>query len=175
MKKSLAIPAVSIGILLIPIAAGASATTSPAASTIYSLIGTSTPVESAAIIEKEITSLSPKAEQLLAPVFSAIDAARIWTAGALQRQIFQTAPKLPGNAFLIPANANALSATNQFDWHRALATLIGVLWTLYFYILIIVRFLIAKALICYPLVVAIVFYILYRLLRRAMRPRWKRK
>lgn len=150
-----------------------SAATSTAA-TIYSRIGTTTPVETSGGIETFITSVSPQVARYIQPVLGAIDTGRVWVAQTLERQIVATTPKLPGNSLLKPGAGEELSKTSEFNWQKVVDSVVGVLWTIYFFLLVIIRFAVAKLILCYPLLVVACGYLLVQLYRRIVLPRWAR-
>jgi hypothetical protein len=149
----------------LPLPAKAQSATSSAL-TLTHLLGTSTPVESSKPIHEWLASSSPRAGSTVAPILGTIDAGRTSVAAFLQNQIRYAAAKLPGNEMFQPGGDKKSVNTTTLDWHRILQSVIGMLWTTYFFLLVIVRFAVAKLAFFYILFVAVIGLVLYKLFRR---------
>jgi hypothetical protein len=113
-------------------------------------VGTSTLVQSSDVMVQKITSFAPKYGEYSVPIFAVIDGGRVWTADVLESQILSTLVHLPGSTSIIDSGkTKILENTSSFDWKSALSTAAGVLWTVFFYMLVIIRFIIAKVAIFY--------------------------
>jgi hypothetical protein len=128
-------------------------------------------VESSQNIQNQIGSFSPAAEQASKPAFTIIDGFRSSAADFIDSQLASTKTKLantpqPG----IVAGDATQSPTVSNPWGTAWF----VLYTLYLYLLTILRFLIGSAAVFYPLLAVIFFYLLYRSYKRFRRPAWER-
>lgn len=125
------------------------------------------PVESSAGIQQSIAGVSPAVANAANPVFSAIDSARVSAANFLDRQIASTAPKLPGKSAAVSSQPSA--ATSSANGGIIGPTVWGIIWTVYFYLLSILRFIIGSIAFFYPLLALVFFYLMYKLYRRMTR------
>lgn len=127
-------------------------------------------VGSSADIQKNIANVSPQVAGATAPIFTVIDGARSSAADVIDTQIENTKANLaktqkPG--FVLGTSTNAFAdpkITNPWGsfWFAV--------YTVYLYILTLLRWLVGSAGIFYPLFALIFFYILWRAYRRIRRP-----
>jgi hypothetical protein len=125
-------------------------------------------VGSSASIQQGIGSISPTAEQYAHPVFSTIDSARSSAADVLDHQLTSTkariAPDSPGEVLGAEAVKNSGS--------HPMGTVMYILYTLYFYLLTLLRFIVGSAGVFYPLLAVAFLYMLLRGFRLVRRPRY---
>lgn len=125
--------------------------------------------ESAAVVQSStqvkdwLGNISPVIENTLAPVFNTIDPLRESASNFLDGQMANTKPKLPGNILGIETESGSTTASGSGGLG---ATLWGILWTLYFYILTILNFLIVNAAIFYPVLAILFLFALWKLYQR---------
>jgi hypothetical protein len=128
-------------------------------------------VESSENIQKQISSLSPTAEQVSKPAFTIIDSARSSAAGFIDAQLANTKAKLAATPKTgIVAGAATQDPAIQNPWSNAWT----IFYTLYLYLLTILRFLVGNAGVFYPLLAAFFLYFLWRMYKRFTRPAWER-
>jgi len=123
------------------------------------LISTSTLVQTSDPIVRKLSEFSPQVGSIATPLFAAIDAGRFAVERVLQNQIESTGTRLPGTAILKPVSGKD---GNHLTWQGALQSIIGVLWTVYFFVLVIVRFVIAKIVLFYPIFTIAIVLIVVR-------------
>jgi len=129
-------------------------------------------VESSQTIQEQIQNVSPQAASAAAPVFAAIDSVRQAIANAADQQIAQTQPKitpvpLPGSTGSpqggqVEGASTEAPATTNWMW--------SIVYTLYFYILTLVRFVVGSAGVFYPVLAVAFLYFLWKMFRRFRRP-----
>ncbi len=120
-------------------------------------------VESSAGLEQAISQISPQTGNVIGPILSSLDGLRSTAADILDSQIEQTQPKLPGGMLQgMPGGAN--KPQDAPGW------VLVVFWTIYFYLLTIVRVIIGSVVIFYPVLAILFIYLLYRLYRRTANP-----
>ncbi len=119
--------------------------------------------QSSAQVKDWLGNISPVIENTLAPVFNTIDPLRESASNFLDRQMAQTKPKLPGNILGIETESGSTTASGLGGLG---ATFWGILWTLYFYILTILNFLIVNAAIFYPVLAILFLFALWKLYQR---------
>lgn len=150
-------------------AASSSTEESPGTSrSIYTRLSTTTPVEPADRILEFLTSISPRTEAA-SPIIGAIDQGRVVLSVFLQKQIVAAVPHLPGNVLLTPDAGKHIASSGQFDWQKVWSSLLGLMWTLYFFLLVLISYTTASMVISYALLVlALVFAVfkLYRFIRK---------
>lgn len=112
------------------------------------LSSSSVAIESSQGIQDQINGVSPAAANVAAPVFSAIDSLRGKVAGVADEQLSK-------------AKAN-VSDPSKSSW--------SIVWTLYIYLLTLLKFIIGNVGVFYPILALIFFYILWRVFRRIRRP-----
>lgn len=122
-------------------------------------------VESSAGIQSQLQSVSPQVAGVAAPVFNAIDAARQSIADITDQQLAATKPKvaatpLPGGQ--VEGAQTGPPSTGSWLW--------SIAYTIYFYILTLVRFLVGSAAVFYPVFAIAFLYMLWRMFRRFRRP-----
>lgn len=117
-------------------------------------------IESSKDIQDKIRSVSPGTSDAVAPLFSMIDSVRSSAADVLDDQLTLAKKKL-GQVEGAHTEDGALPETVGGFWLA--------LWTLYLYVLTILRFLIGNAAFFYPVFALLFFYILYRTFRRFRR------
>jgi len=125
-------------------------------------------VESSASIGERITTLSPQAGAAAQPVLSALDSARVAAANILDSQIAQTKPKLPGMVL----GAETKKAAQGGWLQNIVGWLLAVFWTLYFYLLTILRSIVGSVAFFYPIFVFLSIYLLFKLYRKMSGPRY---
>jgi hypothetical protein len=165
MRYGLALAGILLCIACAPVAArAASASTS---STTPGYLNAATPVQPANAYVARIEAWSPRVGAVVAPVCSAIDRARVYAAALLTRHSASVGRHLPGTAVLKPQTISDVqkSVSLAGAWQAALSVLI----TMYFYILVVVRYLIANAATCYALILGGVLLTAVLLIRR-----WRR-
>ena len=120
-------------------------------------------VESSAGLVQGISQISPQTGNVIGPILSSLDGLRSTAADILDSQIEQTQPKLPGGMLPgMPGGSNKPS--DAPGWALV------VFWTIYFYLLTIVRVIIGSVVIFYPVLAILFIYLLYRLYRRTANP-----
>lgn len=117
-------------------------------------------IESSKDIQDKIRSFSPGAGDAVAPVFSVIDSARNSAADMLDSQL-KTAKARLGQVEGAQTQEGELPDTVGGFWLA--------LWTLYLYVLTVLRFLVGNAALFYPVFAILFLYILYRSFRRFRR------
>lgn len=122
---------------------------------------TTSDVESSAGIQESIQSISPAAGNAAKPVFGAIDSARQSIANVADQQLANVAPKISKGQSKGQVEGAQTENTEPWYW--------SIVWTVYFYILTLVRFLVGSAGIFYPLLALLFLYFLYRMFRRYRR------
>jgi len=129
-------------------------------------------VESSQQIQNQIGSLSPAAQQATKPAFTVIDGLRSSAADIIDSQLASTKQKLANTpkTGVVEGASTTQDPTIQNPWGTALT----VLYTIYLYLLTILRFLIGNAGIFYPLIALVFFYFLWRMYKRFRRPAWER-
>lgn len=136
-------------------------------------VSTTTPpaatgVESSQNIQNQIGALSPTAEAISKPLFTTFDNLRATMATFIDDQLAGTKAKL-GSAPGIVEGAQTGEITQNPG-----GTFWTVLYTVYLYILTVLRFLIGNAGVFYPVLVIIFFYALWRSYKHFSRPAWER-
>ncbi len=125
-------------------------------------------VESSQNIQQGIASLSPQAASTTAPAFVLIDGGRSKLADILDSQIANTKNNLGAGA---GEPGKVLSAQ---DVKQAGSNPMGAFWyiaqTLYLYLLVILRFIVGSAGVFYPVLAAVVLFVLWKLFGRFRRP-----
>ncbi len=129
-------------------------------------------VDSSQAIQQQIGNLSPQVEQASQPLFTVIDSARSSAANLLDSQIASTQTKLlstpkPG---IVAGASTTADASVSNPW----GTFWFVLYTAYFYILTVLRWLIGNAGVFYPVLAILFLYMLWRIYKRMRRPKWDR-
>ena len=133
--------------------------------TIYTALSSSTPIEASTPIEHTISTWSAPAGTFLLPVLNAVDTGRASVDAFLASQSLNIAPHLPGNSLLDPTETKKVD-TAHLDWHGALISIVGVLWTVLFYIVTIIRYGVDKIVLFYPLMAVAIGYVLFKLFQR---------
>lgn len=128
-------------------------------------------VETSADIQEQIGNLSPSVQSATAPVFSAIDSGRSRVADVLDNQLVIAKAKIGGDVEGaetereegdLPAGEAGLPDTVGGFWLA--------LWTVYFYILTVLRFLVGNAGVFYPVFALALLYFVFKMFRRFRRP-----
>ena len=119
-----------------------------------------TAIESSKSIQESIAGVSPQVAKVAAPVFILIDGGRAKAADALDRQLVKTKPKVEQHPIPQVTGEEAPSTSNWF-W--------SIFYTLYFYLLTILRFVVGKAAVFYPMLAAAFLYLLYKMFRKFKR------
>lgn len=122
---------------------------------------TAATIESSEDIQNRIGGFSPQVQQATAPVFSTLDGVRNTIANTLDGQLKTANAKLGKIAGAEDENEGELPDTVGGFWLA--------LWTVYFYILTVLRFLIGNAGIFYPAFALLFLYFLYKTFRRFRR------
>ncbi|MEK7612856.1 MAG: Ig-like domain-containing protein [Patescibacteria group bacterium] len=120
-------------------------------------------VQSSEGIQQTISTYSPAAAAMLKPVFDFVDTARGKGALTLDDQIGWAKQKVE----VTPSPGIVAGAEVGGTWTD---TIFFALYTLYLYLLTVVRFIIGNAGVFYPVVVILFFFLLWKLLRRLSRP-----
>lgn len=119
-------------------------------------------VQSSENIQNSISSVSPQAGAATEPFFTLVDGGRQKAADALDTQIASAKGRLNPQAGAVlgaEETKNAASDPMGSFWYA--------LWTIWFYILTILRWLVGNAGVFYPLFALLFFYTLWRVIRRA--------
>ena len=122
-------------------------------------------VESSAPVKQAIANVSPQAARAAQPVFATLDSWREKGAEFLDKQIADTKGRLPKGGVLGAETAKNASSD-------PMGSALNVFQTLYLYLLTILRYIIASAVLFYPLLAIIFIWSLWKLYRRMSRPRW---
>ncbi|MDO8517912.1 MAG: hypothetical protein Q7S26_01290 [bacterium] len=128
----------------------------------------SSTVESSVQIQQTIANMSPAVAQSAQPVFLAIDSARRWAAGVLDRGITYEKGQLAHPDASIGAGKTATQTGAVQGWVNTLWTIIG---TIVLYILSVLRWLVGNAGAFYPALALLFFYLLWRLYKKMRRSR----
>lgn len=125
-------------------------------------------IESSDKIQSQIGSLSPAAQQATKPAFTIIDGLRSGAADVLDSQIESTKKKIAGTpkTGLVAGESVTQDASINNPWGMAL----NALYTIYLYVLTVLRFVIGNAALFYPLLAIAFLYFLWRMFRRYRRP-----
>ena len=127
-------------------------------------------VDSSAPIQQSIANVSPQVASAAQPLFTVIDGARSSAADVLDTQLANTKTNLTNTqkpGFVLGTSTSALSdPTITNPW----GTFWFVLYTAYFYVLTILRWLVGNAGVFYPVLAILFLYILWRIFRRIRRP-----
>src|SRR6185369_15427299 len=146
----------------------------PVETSVFSTLASSSPaaVESSQDIQNKIGSFSPTAENVSKPAFNFFDGLRATAADFIDSQLASTKTKLASTpkSGIVAGESTTSDPKIQNPWGTALT----VLYTIYIYVLTILRFLIGNAGVFYPLLAAIFIYFLWRTYRRFRRPAWER-
>jgi len=118
-------------------------------------------VESSQGIQDQIGSFSPQTASFLAPAFKWIDGARLKMSDTLNGQLLNAGQHVKGGGAV-----EGLQTENP-GWSGGV---LGILWTLYFYLLTILTYLISHAGVFYPVAAIAFLYLLWKLFRRIRRP-----
>ena len=121
-------------------------------------------VESSDGIQEQIDGLSPAVGGAVAPFFRLVDGSRETIADVLDSQLASVGPKV--TALPIPgvvAGAQTIKAPDEQNWFWS------IIYTVYFYILTVLRYIVGSAGIFYPLLAVVFFFILWRTYRRFRR------
>lgn len=118
-------------------------------------------VESSAGIQESIQSISPAVGNASKPVFGALDSVREKIAGVADQQLATVEPKISKGQSKGQVEGAQTENTQPWYW--------SIVWTIYFYILTLVRFLVGSAGIFYPVLAILFLYFLYRMFRRYRR------
>ncbi|MGC9602734.1 MAG: Ig-like domain-containing protein [Minisyncoccia bacterium] len=127
-------------------------------------------VDSSAPIQTDIANISPQVASASQPLFTVIDSARESAAGVLDNQIAATKAKIsntpqPG---IVLGSSTIANPTITNPW--------GMFWfalyTIYLYMLTVLRWLIGNAGVFYPVLAIFFFYMLWRIYKRMSRPRY---
>ena len=129
-------------------------------------------VESSQGIQDQIGSLSPTAANVSKPAFNFFDGLRSTAADFLDSQLTSTKTKLAATpkSGVVAGDSTTSDPKIQNPW----SNIWTILYTLYIYVLTILRFLIGNAGVFYPLLAILFFYFLYRTYKRFRRPAWER-
>ena len=120
-------------------------------------------VESSENIRQTIESVSPAAGNALSPVLRLVDGSRSAIAEVLDAEIERATPKV-GTLPSVVAGANtAIETPEQGSWLGSIA------YTIYFYILTVLRFVIGSAGVFYPLLAFVFLYCIWKMFRRFRR------
>lgn len=120
-------------------------------------------VESSDSIRQKIDSVSPAAGNALSPLFRLVDGSRSAIAEVLDAQIEKAKPKVTTLPAVVAGADTSIETPEQGSWFSS------IFYTIYFYILTVLRFVVGSAGIFYPLLAIIFFYILWRMFRRFRR------
>lgn len=129
-------------------------------------------VESSQNIQNQIGSLSPAAEQVSKPAFAVIDGLRGAAADFIDSQLASTKAKLAATpkTGVVAGAETTQDPTIKNPW----ATAWTIFYTLYLYLLTVLRFLIGNAGVFYPVLAFAFLYALWRMYKRFSRPAWER-
>lgn len=123
-------------------------------------------VESSSAIQEQIGNLSPAAEGVAAPVFKLVDGSREAIADVLDSQIAKTKPKVTKIPMPMQGEVEGAQTVKTPDpqgWASS------IFFTVYFYILTVLRFVVGSAGVFYPLLAIVFFFTLWRMYRRFRR------
>lgn len=120
-------------------------------------------VESSDSIKEKIDSVSPAAGNALSPVFRLVDGGREAVAEVLDTQIEKAKPKVTPLPGVVAGADTSIETPEQGSWFSS------IFYTIYFYILTVLRYVVGSAGIFYPLLAIIFFYILWRMFKRFRR------
>jgi len=141
---------------------------------VFTALASSSPaaVQSSQAIQDQINSISPTAANVSKPAFNFFDGLRSTAADFLDSQLASTKAKLSSTpkTGIVAGESTTQDPKIQNPW----GSFWTVLYTLYIYVLTILRFLIGNAAVFYPLLAAIFFYFLWRTYKRFRRPAWER-
>ena len=121
------------------------------------------PVQSSEVVKDWLGNISPVVEGTLAPVINFIDPVRQASSNFIDGQLTATKPKLPGKILGIETEGTSPKALSAGTFWEAV---LGVLWTIYYYILTILNFLFVNAAIFYPVLALLFLFALWKLYQR---------
>lgn len=148
---------VSLWIVASAAPAAAATASGSASSTTASFLSTAAPVQSSRPISAKLESWSPRAGAVGVWLFGYIDTARVYSADLLARQSTAAGRHLPGTTILKPMVKDDAQA-QKFSWAGVGQSILGVLVTVYFYILVVLRSVIVNVALCYvALAAALIF------------------
>ncbi len=142
----------------------------PAAQT-AAVLNASLLVEPSTGLEESIASVSPQTGAVARPVLIALDNARSAAASFLDAQLAQAKPRLPGMVLGAETASTSTPASGGI-LGQATGWILAVFWTLYFYLLTVVRFAVGSVAFFYPIFVFVFFYVLFKLYRVMSAPRY---
>lgn len=119
-------------------------------------------IQSGSVVKDWLGNIHPALENTLAPVINVIDPVRQRASDFLDGQLAATKPKLPGNVLGWAAASSSEPVSAGTLWGSAW----GVLWTLYYYLLTVLNFLIVNAALFYPFVAVLFLFLLWKLYQR---------
>ncbi|MEI7720251.1 MAG: hypothetical protein WCI89_03530 [bacterium] len=115
-------------------------------------------VDSSVAIQQTIANISPAVASTTQPLFSALDSVRQGAANIIQDQITATMPKVMPSVL---GTSTVYKAQTQPGW-----SFWSILWTIYLYILTILKSILSTAVFFYPFLALLFFFLLWRLLKR---------
>ena len=118
-------------------------------------------VDSSESIQTQIKNISPAAGGALAPAFGFVDSVRQKMADAAETQLAATKPKVSSNPLDTPNTDSGAPSSLGWLW--------SIVFTLYFYVLTLVLFLVSSAALFYPLLAVFFLYFMWRMFRRFRR------
>jgi len=125
---------------------------------------TAAAVESSAGIQEQIGSISPAAQGAAAPVFRLVDSGREAIADVIDTQLINIKPKVAQNPLPgVVGGAETIKAPDEQSWFWS------IVYTVYFYILTVLRYLVGSAVVFYPLLMILFLFILWRGFKRFRR------
>ena len=122
---------------------------------------TTQPVGSSAGIEDAIASTSPALGSVMTPILSTIDGARTAAANALGQGIAWSQQQAEGQ--VLGASTEA-STTATAGWENTAKT-VGA--TILLYLLTALRYVVANVILFYPLLLILILYVLYKLIKKS--------
>lgn len=130
-------------------------------------VASNTSVGSSADIQQKIADVSPAVAEATAPAFVLLDGGRGSVATFIDQQIADTKQKLSTTETTTSGSVAGIQTEKIPDpmsgfWYA--------LYTLYLYLLTLLRFIVGSAAVFYPLLAIIFIYGLWRLYRRMRRP-----
>lgn len=125
-------------------------------------------VDSSAGVQQQIANLSPTVAQTVAPAFAVVDSVRASAASALDKGIDWSKQQIAGGQVL---GAQTQKSPAQSGWQGTLWTILG---TLALYILSVLRYVVGSAVLFYPVLLILILFLLWRLIKRFRRPAWER-
>jgi len=126
-------------------------------------LGSAAAIQSGAVVKDWLGNISPVLANTLAPVISTVDPLRQSASNLIDGQLAAAKQKLPGNVL---GSSTQASSTEPVSAATLWDSVWGVLWTVYYYLLTVLNFLIVNAALFYPILAFLFLFLLWKLYQR---------